>query len=151
MRFVKVLGIGFVVLSCTFAGFLKSRAVIRRKDNLADFCSGLEMLYEYISQGLSGLETALDKAFFKCDFLSFDGNAPIFNDCCLTPDEKTDITNFFKETGHSAKKFDLDRINAFKTVMTQHYNEALAETKQKCKLWQTGGICIGLIVGILLI
>ena len=151
MSAIKSTGVLLIVVSFAMAGFFKSRSIKARAKKLSALCDGLDLLFEYIEQSGSTLEVALGVAFSKCDFLEFQKTAALCHDNDLTADDKAAITDFFASLGHSAKKAECDRIQSFKSVMTRRARVALEEAPQKCKLWQTMGICTGLVIGILLI
>ena len=53
--------------------------------------------------------------------------------------------------GAFAKRAECDRIINFKLKIQKLRDEAEKDAEQKCKVYQTFGICIGLAMGILLI
>lgn len=147
----KTAGVTLIVISCSLAGFLKSRSVIARGKKLSLLCDGILLLFEYIDQGNYELGDALKTAFSRCDFLSFEKSDYICCDSDLSVDDKLIISDFFRSLGCSAKKADCDRIKSFSTLMQKRQKEAQDEAKQKSKVYQTLGVCIGLSIGILLI
>ena len=151
MSLIKTVGVSCIVASCIFAGFFKSYSVKSRSRKLSLFCDGLDLLYEYIEQGNCELQAALKKSFSKCSFLTFQNTNTVCKDGDLNADDKEIINSFFISLGRSVKKAECDRINSCKNVMSKRASAAAADTLQKCKLWQTCGICVGLTIGILLI
>lgn len=151
MSAVKLCGVLLVILSCSTAGFLKSRCVLLRVKKLSLFCDGLDQLFEYVQQGNCELKTALKTAFLKCEFLSFQNTNVLCCDNDLNSDDKALINDFFSLLGASPKKAECDRISNFKLKMRTHLKDAESDMSQKSKIYQTFGICIGLALGILLI
>ena len=151
MSLLKTLGVILIVLSCSAAGFLKSYSVLARGKKLSLFCEGLDLLLEYIEQSKCELGFALKTAFLKCDFLSFDNTYVKCCDSDLNVEDKALINDFFSSLGSSAKKIECDRIKSLKNIMINRAQQAIKETPQKCKLWQTFGVCTGLTIGILLV
>ena len=147
----KASGVALVVLSCSMFGFCKSRSVSARAKKLSLFCGGLDLLFEYVEQGSLELEPAIEKSFAKCSFINKQQSGFVCVDCDLSSEDKDIITDFLSKLGFSAKKAECDRIAALKIVMQKRAQAAYDETAQKCKLWQSFGICIGLMLGILLI
>lgn len=148
---IKITGISVTVLSCFLFGFFKSRSFKMRYRKLILFCDGLDLLYEYVEQENCELITALKKAFKGCGFISFNGDCVLCRDGDLSKDDKAVIDAFFSLLGKSAKKIECDRIKSTKNALKKRAEEIFDEAPKKCKLWQTGGICIGLFIGILLI
>lgn len=151
MSVIKAMGVSCTVASCIIFGFLKSSSLKARGKKLLLFCDGLDLLYEHIEQENYVLDAAIKKSFAKCGFLLFDDSTIICRDNDLTPEDRQSIDLFFASLGKSAKKAECDRIKHFKTVLSKRASEVVNEAPQKCKLWQTGGICTGLLIGILLI
>ncbi len=61
------------------------------------------------------------------------------------------IKEFFSSLGHSSKKNDCERIKLFTVAMQKKLKEAETEVAQKCKIYSTFGICIGLGLAVLLV
>ncbi len=146
----KLFGIILIVAACITAGFLKSFSLKTRCKKLSLFCEGIDMLYQYIEQSGCEIERAVKNSFDKCDFLIFECGKPFCDDIDLK-NERSEINDFFKRLGTSAKKTECDRISQFNLKFKKYYCEAEKEMVQKCKIYQTFGICIGLAIGILLI
>ena len=109
------------------------------------------MLREYIEQEGCELSKAIQHSFVGCDFLSFEGEGVFVCDKDLKRSETDEIKDFFVALGSSSKKIECDRINNFKFKMERFYQEAERDVLQKCKIYQTFGVCIGLAAGILFI
>ncbi len=151
MPLIKTTGVILIVISCGLCGFLKSLSVRSRAKKLSLFCDGIALLYEYIEQGGCELLTALNISFSRCAFLDFNNIGAVCCDVDLNTEDKKIINSFFDSLGHSSKKAECDRINLCGVTMKKRADEAYNDTKQKCKLYQTFGVCTGLIIGILLI
>ncbi len=151
MLLVKAFGIFLIVVSCSAGGFLKSLSIKNRSKKLSDFCDGLDTLYQYIEQGGTELFLSIENSFSKCSFLCFKNQRFYCNDTDLKDKDKAAIDDFFTTLGASAKKAECDRISAFKLKIMSHLKEAENNVLQQSKLYQTFGICIGLVIGILLI
>lgn len=148
---VKIAGVALIVISCSMAGFFKSRSVMLRGKKLSLFCDGLDLLFEHIEQGNCELDTAFKKSFSKCNFLIFEKTNAVCRDNDLDTEDKEIINSFFSSLGVSPKKAECDRIKNCRTVMKKRAETAMSDAPQKCKLCQTFGVCIGLVLGILLI
>lgn len=152
MMIFKILGVVMIAVSSALIGFLKSRSLMLRCKKIELVYDGTAILYECINQGGCELDCALKNAFLKCDFLQFEkGRYSCNNDSDLTDDDKALINDFLKEVGKSVKSVECDRINAFRIRVKSRFDEAQKNCAQKCKVYQTFGVCIGLIIGILLI
>ena len=151
MPMIKIFGLILLVSSCSFFGFSKSFSVRARAKKLSLFCDGLALLYEYIEQGNFELEAAIKNAFSSCDFIAFKSLKPYCKDRDLSTEDKEIINSFFKSIGHSAKKAECDRVAHCRAVIKKRADAAISDTERICKLYQTFGICIGLVLGILLI
>lgn len=151
MMIFKLLGIAMITLSSALIGFFKSKSLMARCKKIELIYDGIEILYGYINQGGCELDYALKNSFSKCDFLHMEKERYSCDDKDLTSDDKSLINNFFKEIGNSVKSVECDRINAFKLKIKTKFNDAQKSCAQKCKVYQTFGICAGLIIGILLI
>ncbi len=151
MLLVKIFGIFLIVTFCAVIGFLKSISIKNRSKKLLVFCEGLDALYEYIEQGGYERDIAIKNSFSKCAFLQRKNGSFLCIDNDLKQEEKTLIDVFFTELGTSSKKIECDRIKSFKLKIKIYLKEAESDVLQKGKIYQTFGICIGLVIGILLI
>ena len=151
MHITKLIGVLLIVLSCSAVGFLKSKSVCLRVKKLKLLHSGINSLFEYIEQDKYELKPAIENAFLKCNFITFENS----NICCidndLTIEDKNLINDFLKSLGCSSKKSDCDRIKAFASLVQKNLTTAETERVQKSKIYQSFGVCIGLALGILLI
>ena len=68
---IKIIGVLLVVVTCSFIGTLKSRALFERRKKLLLILDGVNMLHAYIDQGEFELHIAINNAFSKCTFLRF--------------------------------------------------------------------------------
>lgn len=151
MFWIKFLGIILIVFSCSTVGFLKSASIKKRSQKLTCFCEGLDMLYEYVEQGGTELYYAIKKSFSRCEFLHSSGNRFFCEDIDLNREDKALIDNFFKSLGISVKKVECEHIHNCKSGMKIRANQAENDVNQKSKIYQMFGICIGIVIGILLI
>ena len=151
MLVVKLFGVLLVVFVSAVMGFLKSRSLVKRSTKLALLSDGVNLLFEYIEQEGCELDEAVQKSFNKCDFLNFKNGVKINCDADLSDEDKIETENFFAQLGTGTKKAECDRIVNFKLKINNLHNDAEKEASQKCRIYQTFGICIGLSIGILLI
>lgn len=151
MLWFKFFGIFLIVAVCSAFGFLKSLSLKKRCKKISAFCEGLNTLYECIEQGGCDCDTAVKNSFSKCEFLHCKDGSFICLDNDLKSDDKAMIDDFFSALGLSVKKAECDRINVFKLKMKSVLKECENDISQKSKIYQTFGICIGLVMGILLI
>jgi hypothetical protein len=151
MLVVKLFGVLLVVFVSAVMGFLKSRSLTNRSTKLAMLFDGTNMLFEYIEQEGCELDEAVKKSFKNCDFLSFKNGVEISCDADLNNEDKAETENFFALLGTGTKKTECDRIANFKLKIKSLHTAAEKEASQKCRIYQTFGICIGLSIGILLI
>ncbi len=150
MQFIKIMGIFCFVSSSSLIGFFKSRSLKLREQKLLAFCSGLDMLYEYISFGELQLGTAVKMAFSKCDFLKYDSVISTV-DSDLDCEDKRIINELFMHLGRSVKKTECERIISCRNILLKRAEMAYKTAQERCKLWQIGGVCVGLAIGILVI
>ncbi len=151
MRTIKIVGILLIIICCSMAGYLKSCHVKNRVKKLSLIYDGVQLLFEYIQQGKCELEKAVRKSFFKCGFIKFEKQNIFCSDFDLNVNDIKIVNEFFDSLGYSTKKAECDRIKAFSLVVQKRLNEAESERAQKSKIYQTFGVCIGLLIGILLI
>ncbi|MBR3969193.1 MAG: stage III sporulation protein AB [Clostridia bacterium] len=152
MMIFKLLGLVMITVSSAIIGFLKSRSLTARRKKIELVYDATGILYEYINQGGCELDYAIKEAFTKCVFLQVEkGKYSCDGDRDLTDEDKALINDFFKGIGRSVKSVECDRINAFSTKIKSKLNDAQKDCEQKCKVYQTFGVCAGLIIGILLI
>ena len=151
MFVTKLFGIFLIVTASAAAGFLKSLSIKNRCKKLSLFYDGLGTLYEYIENGGCELDIAIKNSFLKCAFLQHKNRRFLILDNDLTACDKAMIDSFFDTLGLSAKKAECDKINGFKLKIKMQLKYAEKDVSQKSKIYQTFGICIGLVVGILLI
>ncbi len=142
MLVLKFSGLILIITACSLMGFLKGQSIRQRCKKLSFFCDGLDTLYEHISNGGAELNVALKKSFDKCDFL---------NDADLNRQDKTIINELFTSLGHSAKNIECDRIRLCGITMQKRLKAAEQDMAQKCKIYSTFGVCIGLGLAVLLI
>ncbi len=148
---VKVSGIVICVLSTSLLGFLKGASLKSRVKKLRQLVQSLDTLYEHINYGEITLEEALKKSFYSCDFIRLRGSSVSFQDTDFDADERQIINNFFACLGRSGKKAECERIKATAAILQKKEAQANSSVTEKAKLWQTGGVCIGVTIGILLI
>ncbi len=142
MLIIKFSGLILVVTVCSLMGVLKGQAVKNRCKKLSLFCEALDTFYRYIEQGNYELDTAIEKSFDRCDFL---------NDSDLDFHDKALINDFFASLGHLPKKAECDRIKCCSIAAQRRLSDAEKEMTQKCKIYSTFGVCIGLGLAVLLI
>ena len=147
----KILGLGMIVLSSAAIGFLKSKSLLSRCKKLELIYDGAQLLYEHVNQGGAELQQAIENSFAKCDFLHINYETNYCDDLDFTKEDKTLINQFFNGLGDSVKSVECERINAFKLKIKTQLNDAKDNCAQKCKIYQTLGVCAGLVIGILLI
>ncbi len=151
MLIVKVLGMLLTVAACSLIGIFKGQTLKNRCKKLNAFCVGLDVFFEHIDDGGCELDEAIKGSFDKCDFLYHSNGDTFCYDNDLNAGDKAIIDDFFISLGHSAKKAECERIKLCKVRMQKRLNEAENESEQKCKVYSTFGICIGLGIAILLI
>lgn len=148
---VKVSGVILCSLSVMLIGFLKSISLKNRVNKLGSICHALDILYEHINYGEIPLEEALQKSFKDCNFIKVCGNEISLDDGDFELQDIQIIDSFFKDLGKSGKKAECERICAIAAILRKEEVIAQKSALEKAKLWQTGGVCLGLIIAILLI
>lgn len=151
MLVFRLMGTALIVFVCSAAGFFKGLSIKTRYKKLLLFCSGIEMLYEYIEQGGYELNKAIKNAFLKCSFICLKDGSFFCVDNDLNNEDKTLINDFLSSLGCSTKKTECDRIKTFAINIKKRLKEAENEAAQKSKIYQTFGVCIGLILGVLFV
>lgn len=147
---IRVLGVLLIFIACSFAGFLKSKALYQRRKKLSLLLDGTAALYNYIDQGEFELEFAIKNAFEKCRFLNFSGSDILCEDVDLKKDKNL-IEEFFFGLGCATKKIECEHINRFIIKLKTHLKDADDDVISKSKIYQILGICSGLLIGILVI
>ncbi len=151
MIMFKLMGIVMIVFSSSMIGFFKSKSLVARHKKLQQIYDAVCVLYNHINQGDYELEKALENSLAKCGFLHVKNGEYICDDNDLTQDDKLIIKSFFSEIGSSVKSVECERINAFKLKIKSQLGFAQSDCHNKCKIYQTLGVCAGLVIGILLI
>lgn len=151
LSIVKITGISIFLLCSILFGFSKSHTLRMRELKLRKFYNGLDKLYEYISGGYENLEKALRFSFDDCDFIKVNASKSFCRCQELTSDDINFINNFLCSLGRSCKKAECERIRLCENTILKRIQQAENECDQKCRLWQSLGICIGLTVSILFI
>lgn len=151
MLIIRLIGAVLIVASSAFIGFLKSNALAERYKKLTEIYDGINTLYEYVEKGGCELERALKSSFSTVKFLQFKNNVFYCDDKTLTKEDNQLINTFFNMLGLSAKKAECDKINNFKIKLKTYINDAKTNHVQKGKIYQTFGICIGLMLAVLLV
>ena len=148
----KFFGVVMIIASSALIGFLKAKSLVSRCKKLELVYDGTKRLYECINSGVVELESAMKNSFHNCDFI-FINNGKFYcdGDNDLTADDKLLINSFLKEIGSSVKTVECDRISAFNLKLKSKLADAQKNCAQKCKVYQTFGVCTGLVIGILLI
>ena len=148
---IKMFGILLVTLCPILFGFFKSFMLTMRCRKLFGFCEGLDTLGGCIKNGSCELKNALKKSFGKCDFIKIDKTKAFCSDCDLSAQDIQIINDFLSALGRGTREYEYNRILCFKSDIQKIARQLENEQKASCRLWQTGGICIGLTLGILLI
>lgn len=148
---LKFTGVLFIIISSSLIGFLKSRSLTLRHKKLLRLSGGLNLFYEYVEQGSFEIYTAVANAFNDCKFLEIKREKIICTDTDLTAEQQSEINDFFKLMGTGFKKEECDRIKNFEIYVKGQLKNAENDVNQKCRLYQTFGVCLGLMLGILLI
>ena len=151
MIMFKLMGIVMIVFSSSMIGFFKSKSLMTRHKKLQLIYDAADILYNHINQGDYELKKALENSFAKCGFLHVKNSEYICDDNDLTQDDKLIIKAFLSKIGSSVKSVECERINAFKLKIKSQLGFAQSDCHNKCKIYQTLGVCAGLVIGILLI
>ena len=148
---IKILGIITVLLSCALFGFYKGFSIKQRLIKIQKLTAALDSLYEHINYGEKELPDAFKLLAIQCPFLQIDGGVTRCQDSDLSEEENKLINDFFESLGRNAKQAECERIKAFKETLDTRLVAAYEECFQKSRLWQTGGVCIGVAVAIMII
>ena len=127
---IKICGVLITVLSASLYGFLKS-------SNLRKYISRLE-------------ET--QRALHKADDmlrLGIDSSSQIINECFGS--DNMLLCGFLNEFGNGDLEFERQKIARMINYIDGIKKEQEEKYAQNSKIWRTGGICAGLIIGIMLI
>ena len=151
MRMIKLVGILLIIICCSMVGYLKSSHIKNRVKKLGLIYEGAQLLFENIQQGKYELGKAVKKSFIKCGFIKFEKQNIFCEDADLSANDVKVVNEFLNSLGFSTKKIECDRIKNFGLLIQKRLSEAEAERAQKSKIYQTFGVCIGLLIGILLI
>lgn len=150
MFIIRLFGVFLVVVASSFFGFLKSNSLTQRYKKLLQLSDCVNTLYNYIEQGGFELDFLVKNVFLKCKFLTFNGSAIECNDGDLEKDKEF-IEGFFARLGNSTKKVECDQISHFILRLKSVLSDAKNDVTQKCRVYQTLGVCAGISIGILLI
>lgn len=148
---IKLTGIVTVLLSCTLFGFYKGFSIRQRLIKIQKLTAALDNLYEHIKYGEKELPEAFKLLSFQCSFLQINGGTAHCKDNDLSEEENELINDFFDSLGKNAKQAECERIAAFKKTLDTRLAGARLECAQKSRLWQTGGVCIGIAAAIMMI
>ena len=148
---IKFAGVITVLLSCALFGFYKGFSIRQRLIKIQKLTAALDSLYANIKYGEKELPEAFKFLSLQCPFLQIKGGAAHCRDNDLTTEENTLINDFFDSLGSNAKQAECERITAFKEMLEIKLAQARTECLQKSRLWQTGGVCIGIAAAIMMI
>ena len=148
---IKLTGIITVLLSCSLIGFYKSFSLKQRLIKIQSLTAALNTLYEHINYGDKELPEAMKFLTAQCPFLEISGGAAYCQDSDLTDEENKLINDFFLTLGRNGKQAECERIKAFKGILADRKSTLQQDSAQKSRLWQTGGVCIGIAAAIMMI
>ena len=151
MWIIRLIGAALIVASSALIGFLKGNTLAERYKKLSAIYDGVNTLYEYVERGGCELEKAVKNSFLSVKFLQFKDNVFSCDDKSLTKEDNELLNSFISTLGLSVKKTECDKINNFKIKLKTHINDAKTNYAQKGKIYQSFGICIGLVLAVLLV
>ena len=145
----KLFGIVLIMISSTLFGFYKAQRLAKRKKRLSYIINALSCLSEQIKFGGGELKTILPSCFSGLkEFPFFDDNPTLFDD--ITDEDNEILRELFSNIGSGDSSAECDRIARAISQLGRKYAEATEEAEQKSKIWQCGGVSVGLAISILL-
>ncbi len=142
MNWFKIFGLLLILLSATAWGFLKGNRLLKRSKALEEICISLEKLAELVKCGTGELTELLRLSFGDKNFLA-DEN--------LSKEDKALFEKLLSEMGISHREKEYKQILIYKTLYKKRLDEAEAQNKKLCKLYNSLGFLIGLSICIFLI
>lgn len=132
-------------------GFRAARRLDNRVAELKAVKCGMHTLCEYIRYGGYELSVALPCCFESCDFITLNGINAVVKSEDLSAGDTDLLQEFFSRLGEGCAQAECDRIEMYESLISDRICEAAATADSKTKLFRSGGLCVGLAVGIFII
>lgn len=148
---VKILGVLVITVSISLFGFLKSyreRSYIRLLERIAEALARVDVALRLTADCR---ERILASSFDGVDgFYIHNGDAHFINK--TVPDTLcSEINTFFRDFGSGDIILERQRINRVLSIIKTATEKEQKEYAATHKVWQTVGVCAGLMLGIMLI
>ncbi len=150
MARLKILGLIFVLFSCTALGFYKSYKLSCRCKKLKEICLSLEKLAQLINSSTGELNRLLALSF-RTDLLLIANDKPCFDTSFLQKNDTDILNTLFGEMGISQRENEYKRVVLYKTMLEKQSVSAEADVNKLSRLYNSVGFLSGLVICIFLI
>ena len=151
MYLVKYFGIIIVFLCCCSFGFFKTANLKKRVRQLEEVIAGLLCLKEQIRFCGGELKTVLPICFKNVTVINTSHSKVKVENSEFSCEDISLVERFFDELGSGDTVAELNRIERAVSLLEKQHKTAKEDLDQKGKLWQSGGVCVGAMICILLI
>lgn len=147
---IKAFGIISVFCAFSFFGFLNAFKLKKRRTDLSDVIISLQKIPEYIEIYESESGEILKEVMPKGVNL-YTEPVQFEKGVCLNAEDKLLLSRFAKNFGMATKPDERKKCEAFLSLIKERYEEAKTEEKEKSKLYNIGGVLLGLTAVILML
>lgn len=138
---VKALGLLFILLTCTLAGFLKAYSVSKTYENLRKAISATRELAARIKLG--GEIGELISLTFGEGIANYTSKGIILNRKALKEGELKVLEELFSDIGMRDLDSEYNRTISFAEILEKRYLEQSADCKELCRLYKSVGLLGG--------
>ena len=139
---IKALGLLFILLTCTFAGFLKAHSVSKAHENLRRVTTATRELAARIRLG--GEIGELISLTFGEGIVDYTSKGINFNRKALKESELKILEELFSDIGMRDSAAEYDRTLSFAELLDKRYSEQSGDCKELCRLYKSVGLLSGI-------
>ena len=148
---LKIIGIGFVLLSSFLFGYGKALTFKKRVLELKRILEGTLRLKEYVSNCPAEIESIYKSCYGPCNDVEFvNGKIRVKPDNLFKEDCEL-LKEFFTALGALDLNSECARISLYSELLKKQIASAEQRLEQESKIWQTCSVCVGIGISILII
>ncbi len=151
MRIFKMVLILLVFGAFTAFGRMKALELKKRVEKLNGAVNSLVELKQRIAIIGQEVESAVSETIEKEVYIKLENRKYICLDLNLACEDKRILNEFFSKLGCGFRESECERIDLCTELLRGQLRRATDEYNQKFKVWQTAGVCIGLVAGIMIV
>ena len=145
---LKLLGVLFVIFSCSFLGFRMANQLKTRAKTLRNFSVSLDSITVYIRMSDLHIEEILEKCLPSG--MKYDGKGLIAeNSLCLKESDRILINEFLTDLGMCDTDCLINKCKSYRELLLTAIGEADKEVAEKYRLFSVSGILIGVTLSFL--